>query len=118
MKDMLIELANHARSLDRQLSLTRRDLSLTSAHSIDESGPKESHEHQENEDSIDSLTQEFGHVAVADQPETHFGKSSHFLLIESAMDARREVLGGRALVTHAVFTKLRRPPFWDLCHVS
>ncbi|KAL0068996.1 Gypsy retrotransposon integrase-like protein 1 [Marasmius tenuissimus] len=118
----MVELANHARSLDRQLLLAQgasREVGpianpTTSTYSIDENETTELDEKQEIEDSIDSLTQELGQVTLG-QPEPHFGKSSHFLLIESAMDARRDVLGGRALITHAVFTKLRRPPFWDLC---
>ncbi|KAK1229597.1 Gypsy retrotransposon integrase-like protein 1 [Marasmius sp. AFHP31] len=122
VKDMLVELANHARSLDRQLLLAQGASpevgpipnSAPFTYSIDETEAKESDERQEIEDSIDSLTQELGEVTLG-QPETHFGKSSHFLLIESAMDARRDVLGGRALITHDVFTKLQRPPFWDLC---
>ena len=123
MKDMFVELATYARSLDRQLSLTRRDSSeisliSTSAHPVDENRlTEESHGQQGIEDSIDSLAQEFGNVAL-DRPESHFGKSGLFLLIESAIDARRDALGGRALMTHDVFNKLRRSPFWDIGHVS
>ncbi|KAL0069016.1 Gypsy retrotransposon integrase-like protein 1 [Marasmius tenuissimus] len=121
VKDMLVELANYARCLERQLLLAREASPevgsiATSTYSIDKNEPKKLDEQREIEDSIDSLTLELGQVTF-DQPEPHFGKSNHFLLIDSAMDARRADLGGRtgALISHTVFTRIRQPPFWDLC---
>ncbi|KAJ8073411.1 Gypsy retrotransposon integrase-like protein 1 [Marasmius tenuissimus] len=119
VKDMLVELANYARCLERQLLLAREASPevgsiATSTYSIDKNEPKKLDEQQEIKDSIDSLTLELGQVTF-DQPEPHFGKSNHFLLIDSAMDARRTDLGGRtgALISRTVFTKIRQPPFWE-----
>ncbi|KAK1232795.1 Gypsy retrotransposon integrase-like protein 1 [Marasmius sp. AFHP31] len=119
VKDMLVELASYARCLEKQLLLAREssfevDFTATPTYSIDKKEPKKLDEQRQITDCIDSLSQEFGQVAFG-RPEPHFGKSSHFLLIDSAMDARRDDLGGRtgALFTHTVFNRIRRPLFWE-----
>ncbi|KAJ8073921.1 Gypsy retrotransposon integrase-like protein 1 [Marasmius tenuissimus] len=118
--EMLVNLANHARSLDRQLSLSSREVfpgydtcstpatasPIISNNFLD----AEVEQDKEVEDSVDELTAVFKQVTLAYETR-HVGKSSYFMLIQSAMDARRGSSGDRAFAT-AVLKKHQRPEFW------
>ncbi|KAF9268427.1 hypothetical protein L218DRAFT_893492 [Marasmius fiardii PR-910] len=119
--ELLVKLANHARSLDRQLSelshAIRSDSKSSSttgspAASNDASSPPAQNEQSEVEDSIDSLTQELKGLTVNKFfNKRHFGKSSNFMLVQAAMDSRRDVLGDPGFIL-TVFAKQKRPEFW------
>ncbi|ESK86699.1 hypothetical protein Moror_10946 [Moniliophthora roreri MCA 2997] len=117
VREILVDLANYARSLDRQLSLARGQPSddLDSPkHSTSpitsNTTPEPEYGDQEVADSIDSLAEDLRMMSVA-HPKRHFGKSSNFMLVQSAMDARRDVLGDKEF-TAAVFAKYQRPENW------
>ncbi|KAG7086785.1 hypothetical protein E1B28_002713 [Marasmius oreades] len=113
---MLVDLANHARSLDRQLSLARAAATDTDTSPSTAVSPSASYDTLEPEaernvpDSIDSLAQELSKVSIT-HSKRHFGKSSNFMLIQSAMDARRDVLGDLKFTT-TIFVNHQRPEFW------
>ncbi|KAK1227497.1 Gypsy retrotransposon integrase-like protein 1 [Marasmius sp. AFHP31] len=115
--EMLVSLANHARSLDKQLSSARRRLtpendassesspfspSLTNVHQREEDG--------EAKDSIDHLAAELKQVNLALE-RRHFGKSGLFLLVHSAVDARQDNMAGRNFLL-TIFENCKRPEFW------
>ncbi|KAL0069674.1 Gypsy retrotransposon integrase-like protein 1 [Marasmius tenuissimus] len=117
VRQILVDLANYARTLGRQLSLTRgtfggHDTSLTSA--IDpppsSSGTPEVKEETEVEDSIEQLTAELRQVVLTHE-KRHIGKSSYYMLVQSAMDARRGPLGD-FVRTKAMFDQRKRTEFW------
>ncbi|KAK1222314.1 Gypsy retrotransposon integrase-like protein 1 [Marasmius sp. AFHP31] len=117
--EMLVSLANHARSLDRQLSLSRGafsgyDVTLTPTTTspiVSNNFPEaEVEQDKEVEDSVDELTAVFKQVTLSYETR-HVGKSSYYMLIQSAMDARRGSSGDRAFAT-AVLKKHQRVEFW------
>lgn len=125
MKELLVKLANHARSLDRQLFELAHAIRLDSKPPFINSSPDTSNllnanpqsEQSEIEDSIDSLTQELKNMSVTRFYKRQLGKSSNFILVQSAMDSHRDVLGNHAFVM-TVFTKHRRLEFWKPGPVS
>ncbi|KAK1227496.1 Gypsy retrotransposon integrase-like protein 1 [Marasmius sp. AFHP31] len=116
--EMLVSLANHARSLDKQLSSARRRLTpendasstgspfsppLTNVHQAEEDG--------EAKDSIDHLAAELKRVNLTPFERRHFSKSGLFLLVHSAVDARQDNLTGKNFLI-TIFQKCKRPEFW------
>ncbi|KAF9268426.1 hypothetical protein L218DRAFT_954789 [Marasmius fiardii PR-910] len=121
VKKILIRLANHARSLDRQVSelayairLDYESLSATGSPAApnNTSGPAAQSEQSEAEDSIDSLAQELKNMSVTHFYKRHFGKSSNYMLVQSVMDSRCDVLGDPTF-TQEIFVKYKRPEFWN-----
>ncbi|KAK1222311.1 Gypsy retrotransposon integrase-like protein 1 [Marasmius sp. AFHP31] len=117
VRQILVDLANYARSLDRQISLAKEtfgglDASSMSATTAAPSlrGTPEVEEDGEVEDSIEQLTTELRKVALSHE-KRHIGKSSYYMLVQSVMDARRGTSGDRAFIT-AVFQNHQRPEFW------
>ncbi|KAJ8073439.1 Gypsy retrotransposon integrase-like protein 1 [Marasmius tenuissimus] len=115
VKEILVDLANHARALERQLSLLRgisidSETWLSSTCPSPPDCPPEPDERKEVEDSIESLAQELGQVSI-NHLKRHFGKSSHFWFIQSVVDTRQHLI--RDFPIHrAVFYKVQRPEFW------
>ncbi|KAK1221321.1 Gypsy retrotransposon integrase-like protein 1 [Marasmius sp. AFHP31] len=115
IREILVDLANHARSLDRQLALAQSTFDHDASSASATTSPPASNdvpeaEPGEVEDSIDQLAAELRQVTLSHQ-KRHFGKSSNFMLVQSAMDARRDALGDRAF-TFAIFKQCQRPDFW------
>jgi len=114
VKEMLVELANYARSLDRQLSLIRGTAIQpeTLPSSTSSTLPDRPAEHEEGQDvevSVESLSQDLGQFSI-DYAWRHFGKSGYLTSIQSSIDSRQDV-GGRSFYSD-VFRKLQRPEFW------
>ncbi|KAK1222310.1 Gypsy retrotransposon integrase-like protein 1 [Marasmius sp. AFHP31] len=119
---ILFDLANHARSLDRQLSLARETFGGHDASSVPVptitavpflSGIPEAEKDRDVEDSIEQLTAELGKVALSHE-KRHIGKSSYYMLVVSVMDARRGTSSSsdRAFLT-TIFRNHKRPEFWS-----
>ncbi|KAJ8073924.1 Gypsy retrotransposon integrase-like protein 1 [Marasmius tenuissimus] len=118
IRQILVDLANYARSLDRQISLSRETLGGHDASSMSTTtaapslrGTPEAEEDREVEDSIEQLTTELRKVALSHEKRHIIGKSSYYMLVQSVMDARRGASGDRAFIT-TVFKNHQRPGFW------
>ncbi|KAF9268428.1 hypothetical protein L218DRAFT_615739 [Marasmius fiardii PR-910] len=121
VKELLTKLANHARSLERQLSELAQATRLWSKSSSINASPAPSNDPSESaaqseesdvEDSIDSLTHELKNMSFQHLYRRQFGKSSNYMLVQSAMDSRRDVLRDPNF-TKAFFTRHKRLEFWE-----
>ncbi|KAK1222316.1 Gypsy retrotransposon integrase-like protein 1 [Marasmius sp. AFHP31] len=117
VRQILVDLANYARSLDRQLSLSKGTLGEHDMSSIpattappSSGGTPEVERHQEVEDSIEQLTAELKGVSLSYE-KRHTGKSSYYMLVQSAVDARRGTSGDREFIV-AIFKNHQRSEFW------
>ncbi|KAK7034653.1 Gypsy retrotransposon integrase-like protein 1 [Paramarasmius palmivorus] len=117
VREILVDLANYARSLDRQLLLARgqppdqhESPQSSTSPATSSMTPEPEPEVREVPDSIDSLAEDLRKISLT-HSKRHFGKSSTFMLVQSAMDARRDVLGDRAF-TAAALAKYQRLEFW------
>ncbi|KAK7020209.1 Gypsy retrotransposon integrase-like protein 1 [Paramarasmius palmivorus] len=120
IRKMLVDLANFARSLDRQLSLARTSeesqlfdpLTSTSSPLTSEPDPEpEPEPEQDLEDSVNAITQDLQNMVVHFS-NRHFGKSSYFGFLQSAIVAQ----GDNGLArppTAAVFARFKRPELWN-----
>ncbi|ESK90240.1 hypothetical protein Moror_7694 [Moniliophthora roreri MCA 2997] len=112
IRRMLVDLANFARSLDRQLSLANKlvEENLDPPAPVLEQDPMPISEQQDIEDSIDSIAEDFRKMVVT-HPNQHFGKSSYLTLMQSAIHVQRGI-GEIKPFTAAVFASYQRPEFW------
>ncbi|KAK7044115.1 Gypsy retrotransposon integrase-like protein 1 [Paramarasmius palmivorus] len=113
VRKMLVDLANFARSLDRRLAETRSDPPTRedSDYEVVLNASLEGKQ-QGIQDSIDSITEDFQKVMIdIDSAHRHFGKSSNWIWVQSALDFRRDELGARSL-TGAAWAKYHRPWMW------
>ncbi|EEB89241.1 hypothetical protein MPER_12684 [Moniliophthora perniciosa FA553] len=115
VRKILIDLANFARSLDRQLAETQGagvDAALDNVRPS--TSPKFTYQQEppEIKDSIESLTEDFQKMLVDVHWQTHYGKSSNNWFIQITLDAKRDELDEGAFA--AAWTKYKRPELWKV----
>ena len=114
--DILVSLANHARSLDRRLSLIEGQISKHSSSMSCLIPPMnntdQTKKDQEPRDSIDQLAEELRKVNITHE-RRHLAKSSFFLLIHSAVDPRLQNTLGDHTFMLSIFRSCKRPEFWQ-----
>ena len=120
--DILVSLANHARSLDRQLSSVEGQtpqIGNSSSSAVSSSfvpplimgNTNKAKKDEEVQDSIDQLAEELKKVNFTHE-RRHFAKSSFFLLVHSAVDPRQETFGDRAFMM-SILEGCKRSEFWQ-----
>ncbi|KAK7020194.1 Gypsy retrotransposon integrase-like protein 1 [Paramarasmius palmivorus] len=118
-RQMLVDLANHARTLDRQLSLARGTLvSEDTFHpnrpfpqtTSTTPSPNSEAEAEDSEDSLDTITTDFQKLLITHN-QRHYGRSSDFVFLQYAFEAGRIPRMLQPL-TGTVFASFRRPEFW------
>ncbi|KAI3613831.1 hypothetical protein WG66_013584 [Moniliophthora roreri] len=115
VRKMLVDLANFARSLDRQLAETR-DAGINEVSDNIRSSAASKFTYQQEppeiKDSIESLTEDFQKMLVDVHWQTHYGKSSNNMLIQITLDAKRDELDEKAFA--AAWTEYQRPELWKI----
>uniref|UniRef100_A0A0W0FSS2 Xylanolytic transcriptional activator regulatory domain-containing protein n=1 Tax=Moniliophthora roreri TaxID=221103 RepID=A0A0W0FSS2_MONRR len=114
VRKILVDLANFARSLDRQLAeIQGTNINEGSENFTSSTTSKFTYRQEppEIKDSIESLTQDFEDMLVDIDWRRHYGKSSNNMFIQIALDAKRDELDKRAFA--ALWSKYKRPELWQ-----
>ncbi|KIK55568.1 hypothetical protein GYMLUDRAFT_248604 [Collybiopsis luxurians FD-317 M1] len=111
---MLLDLALYSQALENELASLRSTTSSrgepavvsTSLTTLDEDPPSRS-----DIDLDEALTDRLHGLSLNHYRGRHFGQSSHYMLLQSALDARDDLNGGQ---TEKISVYLKRSEFWDL----
>lgn len=123
VRKILLELANHTRSLERQVSrwrqaATQHGLSSAALPSDDSSNGDHSEPVPSGPDSVEVLAGAMKDLTLRNNSKTyrHFGKSSNMMMMKTAALVKEEILGEPVHIDPCVETQ--RMEFWTLYPVS
>lgn len=123
VRKILLELANHTRSLERQVSrwrqaATQHALSSITLPSDDSSNGEFPEPVPSGPDSVEVLAGAMKDLTLRNNAKTyrHFGKSSNMMMMKTAALVKEEILGERVIIDPRVETQ--RMEFWTLYPVG
>ncbi|KAJ6629500.1 fungal-specific transcription factor domain-containing protein [Mycena sp. CBHHK59/15] len=116
IRQVLVDVAHYARSLEQELASCRRSHSLPISDSpiSPANFPSPAVTKEEEDDAIfinGTLTSRFERFILDSDRNRFFGKSSHVALIKTAMDVKKANVEDEALTKQLPST--RRPQFWE-----
>ncbi|KIK55570.1 hypothetical protein GYMLUDRAFT_175457 [Collybiopsis luxurians FD-317 M1] len=111
---MLLDLALYSRGLEKELASLRSTASLRGEPAVALSSLVASDEDPPSRSQIDldeAMADRLHGLSFSHYQGRHFGQSSHFMLLQSALDARDDLNGGQ---TEKISVDSKRSEFWDL----
>ncbi|KIK55550.1 hypothetical protein GYMLUDRAFT_838457 [Collybiopsis luxurians FD-317 M1] len=114
IRRILIDLALHSQTLEKELASLRSMNSATSEPASASSSLAPSEEDCPSRSEIDvdeALSNRLQGLSLNHYQGHHFGQSSHLMLLQSVLDARDDLNGGQ---TENICVDLKRSEFWEL----